>query len=395
MTKALKHVIISIIYNKAFGEIMNLELKGLKKDEIVSLKLRKLFESYGYAQYKMSKFEEYSFYMDNKNFLKSEQIIAFSDKSGRLMALKPDITLSIAKNSRASEGTSEKLYYNESVYRYAKHSKEYKEFQQMGLEFMGKIDDYQTLEIITLALKSLEAISEDFVLDLSHMGLIAGLFELINITSDTEKENLLSCIVGKNSHDLEKTAASYNISETNIALLKDVLACPNTLNEAIYFWKGVAKNDTLKCAVDDIVRLCNSFNGSSYLQKLRLDISIVNDTNYYNNLIFQGYIKNLPFMVLSGGRYDPLLHKFGRNINAMGFALSIDELSRYFPLNKDKNEASAVVYDTSTDINVLCDIIEGQRAKGYKVTAITGNPNLENFGKVIYLTNGLAEEQYV
>ncbi len=395
MTKALKCVIIIIIYNKVFGEIMNLELKGLKKDEIVGLKLRKLFESYGYAQYKMSKFEEYSFYMDNKSFLKSEQIIAFSDKSGRLMALKPDITLSIAKNSRAKEGISEKLYYNESVYRYAKHSKEYKEFQQMGLEFMGEIDDYQTLEIVTLALKSLEVISEDFVLDLSHMGLIAGLFELINITSDTEKENLLACIVGKNSHDLEKTAASYSISKQNISLLKDVLACPNSLTEAIDFWKKIAKNDTLICAVDDLVRLCNNFATSNYLKKLRLDISIVNDTNYYNNLIFQGYIKNLPFMVLSGGRYDPLLYKFGRNINAMGFALSIDELSRYFPLQKDKNEAVAVVYDASTNTNVLRDAIEKQRAKGLKVTALRGAPSYDNFGKVIDLTNGFTEEDYV
>ncbi len=374
---------------------MNLELNGLKKDEIVSLKLRKLFESYGYVQYKMSKFEEYSFYMDNKNFLKSEQIIAFSDRSGRLMALKPDITLSIAKNSRASNGVNEKLYYNESVYRYAKHSKEYKEFQQMGLEFMGEIDGYQTLEIITLALKSLEVISPDFVLDISHMGLIAGLFELINVTSDVEKENLLSCIVGKNSHDLEKTAASYNISRENINLLKDVLACPNTLSDGIAFWKKAAKNDTLKSAVSDIVSLCDSFVGSDYLSKLRLDISIVNDTNYYNNLIFQGYIKNLPFSVLSGGRYDPLLHKFGRNINAMGFALSIDELSRYFPLIKDKNEAVAVIYNEKTGIKDLCKTVNSQREFGFKVTAMRGKPDEEAFGKVIYLTEGNREEKNV
>lgn len=373
---------------------MTLKLNGLKKDELLSLELRELFESYGFVHYKMSKFEEYSFYMDNKNFLKSEQIIAFTDKAGKLLALKPDITLSIAKNSQASADVNEKLYYNESVYRYAKHNKEYREVQQMGLEVMGNIDDYQTLEIILLSLKSLQKISDNFVLDISHMGLIAGLFELLDITSDTAKDSILECLVTKNSHDLIKIATKCGVKSEGISLLKSVLDSPTNVAKAIAFWQSIAQNDTLKAAVNDLEKLYTNLIITPYIANIRVDISIVNDTNYYNNIIFQGYIKDVPFAVLSGGRYDLLMQKFGRDINAMGFALTLDELSRYFPLQRDKNATVAVLYDSTTDIKKLNKVIENEQALGGMVTALSTLPLTTNFGKIINLTSK-AEGNYV
>ena len=72
--------------------------KSLKKDEQAVLLLRKLYQSYGYQPYKMSRFEEYDLYAKNKSFLVSENILTFTDTNGKLMALKPDVTLSIIKN---------------------------------------------------------------------------------------------------------------------------------------------------------------------------------------------------------------------------------------------------------------------------------------------------------
>ena len=89
----------------------------LKNDEKAIFKLRELYSRYGYMRYKVSKFEEYDLYARNKSFLISENILTFTDTDGRLMALKPDVTLSIIKNiGNASEGVH-KLYYNENVYR--------------------------------------------------------------------------------------------------------------------------------------------------------------------------------------------------------------------------------------------------------------------------------------
>ena len=89
----------------------------LKPEERVLYALRGLYRQYGYSQFKMGKFEEYDLYVRNKDFLVSDGIITFTDTDGRLMALKPDVTLSIIKNARVAPGCVQKLYYNENVYR--------------------------------------------------------------------------------------------------------------------------------------------------------------------------------------------------------------------------------------------------------------------------------------
>ena len=116
--------------------------------------LRALYEGAGFRAYKMRKFEEYSLYLENRDFLLSDYVITFSDLTGRLLALKPDVTLSIVKGSRATKEAGEKLYYTESVYRLDSRTNEYREIRQMGLEALGDIDDVQTLEVCRLALET-------------------------------------------------------------------------------------------------------------------------------------------------------------------------------------------------------------------------------------------------
>ena len=96
---------------------MNIDKMKLKTDERAIFALRELYGKYGYSQYKMSKFEEYDLYVRNKNFLISDNIITFTDTNGKLMALKPDVTLSIIKNSKDEADQLQKVYYNENVYR--------------------------------------------------------------------------------------------------------------------------------------------------------------------------------------------------------------------------------------------------------------------------------------
>ena len=96
---------------------MTIDQNILKFDEKVVFTLRSLYASYGYRQFKMSKFEEYDLYSKNKDFLVSDGIITFNDTNGKLLALKPDVTLSIIKNARGEKSETEKFYYNENVYR--------------------------------------------------------------------------------------------------------------------------------------------------------------------------------------------------------------------------------------------------------------------------------------
>ena len=160
---------------------MNKILNVLSKEELTSFTLRALYSEYGYEKYRMSKFEEYDLYVQNKDFLISENVITFTDTDGKLMALKPDVTLSIIKNSKDSFSGVMKVYYNENVYRVSKGTRTYKEIMQAGLECLGEVTDEVLTEVLYLAAKSLDVISENNVLEISSLDVVTGVVNAFEI----------------------------------------------------------------------------------------------------------------------------------------------------------------------------------------------------------------------
>ena len=186
---------------------MNSEKNIQSTTEKVTYSLRSLYERYGYAQFKMNKFEEYDLYVRNKSFLLSDHIITFTDTDGKLMALKPDVTLSIVKSSGDKEGVR-KVYYNENVYRVPRGAFSFKEIMQTGLECIGDIDAYSVTEVLTLAAKSLMAISPDFVLDVSDLGIISTLVDSMG-TDRNGRERLLAAVGEKSVHSIAAICRSW------------------------------------------------------------------------------------------------------------------------------------------------------------------------------------------
>ena len=114
-------------------------------------RLEALWRRFGYAPYKMSRFEEYELYVRNKDFLESDRVITFSGKDGRLLAMKPDVTLSIVKNAPEAPGAVRKVHYRENVYRQDRDSGDFKEILQSGLECVGDVGAYEVAEVVYLA----------------------------------------------------------------------------------------------------------------------------------------------------------------------------------------------------------------------------------------------------
>ena len=177
----------------------------LQKNEETAFRLRGLYRSYGYQPYKMSKFEEYDLYVRNKSFLLSENILTFTDLDGKLMALKPDVTLSILKNGRGGPGL-QKVYYSENVYRPSATAGGFREIPQTGLECIGSLDAAAEGEVLMLAAKSLAVISPEYLLDVSHQGFVAGLLEGLDLPDETRRR-ALAAMGAKNTPALERLAA--------------------------------------------------------------------------------------------------------------------------------------------------------------------------------------------
>ena len=178
---------------------MEFSLEHLQPKERASFALRALYEAAGCRKYHMGRFEEYGLYQENRSFLSSEQVITFTDLDGRLLALKPDVTLSIAKTAQPAPGETLRYYYHENVYRPSAESHTFKEISQMGLEVIGKVGEAEVQQAVCLAAQSLDALGAEWVLEVSHMGYLFGLFDALGVP-DAARAKLLEKLRVKDRH---------------------------------------------------------------------------------------------------------------------------------------------------------------------------------------------------
>lgn len=314
--------------------------------------LRSLYNRYGYTQYKMSKFEEYDLYARNKDFLISDSVITFTDLNGKLMALKPDVTLSIVKNTADHSVGLQKLYYNENVYRVSKGSRSFKEITQVGLEAFGAIDSYCISEVLLLAAKSLLAISPESILDVSHLGLLSELLSNLGIPQP-ETGRILGFIGEKNLHELSAACESFGLPKENVDVLVKLAslsgAAGEVLPQAENLLRGRVSNDML----EDFIRILSALSESDAGPMLHIDFSVVDDIHYYNGIVFKGFIHGLPTAILSGGQYDRLMQKMGRKDMAIGFAVYMDMTERLAKPVSAYDVDTVLLYDDNADLSIL------------------------------------------
>ena len=186
---------------------MEIELQTFTPAEQAMLRLRALYERAGYRKYRCSHFEEYALYQQYQRFLPDAQVVTFTDLDGKLRAIKPDVTLSIAKTAQPAPGECKRFYYNEEVCRPSRESHTFQTIHQMGLECMGAVDAAAQGEVVRLALQSLAALPVPTVLEVSHMGFVTGLLDALR-TPPSARARLLELLGRKNAHEL-RAAAQY------------------------------------------------------------------------------------------------------------------------------------------------------------------------------------------
>ena len=329
----------------------------MRQEQQAMLDLCELYGKFGYTQYKMSKFEEYDLYVRNKSFLISDSVITFTDTNGKLMALKPDVTLSIVKNSLDIPGYVQKLYYDEHVYRISDKTSAYKEIPQVGLECLGDIDDYCISEVLSLAAQSLSTFDEDYILDISNLDILSLVLDRIGI-SESGRRALIECISKKDIHDAERICREEGICPEKASLLSRLEACSGKVDAAL---KGL---DSL---FDDVewnamVKRFGEILALLPKKNVRIDFSVVNDMNYYNGIVFQGFVPSIPTDVLSGGQYDNLMARMEKKSGAIGFALYLDRLESLISPRREYDVDTLLLYsDTDSPAAILAAVQELSR----------------------------------
>ncbi len=357
------------------------------REENLVLGLRRLYESYGYKKFKMGKFEKYDLYLENKSFLRNGSIITVTDPKGRLLALKPDITLSIVKNIRVSS-LPEKVYYNENVYIADNDAGEIKETTQVGLEYIGALDIRALSEILILAAESLKSADENYRIAISHMGFISEILDSTKVT-ESDKVRISKFIADKNLHGLRELCSTLSLEDSLIEKLFGLILVCGRFDEVIDKAESLVCGDMSKQSFDELKSISSIISSFGLADKFILDFSVMNDMNYYNGLVFQGFINGIPKYVLSGGRYDNLVRRFGCDTSAAGFAVYIERIS---DLNYHKNELDFEVfllYSPDCDPYKVLDAQRGFALNGERCIALDKEPDgLKYSRKVIMASDG-------
>ncbi len=340
----------------------------LQKEEEAVFLLRSLYEKYGYAQFKMNKFEEYDLYVRNKDFLISDSIITFTDTNGKLLALKPDVTLSIIKNSSASDDSVDKFYYDENVYRVSGGTNSFKELMQVGVECMGKIDDYCLYEVLALAAKSLKILSDQAVLDISNFGMVLKLIESLGV-SDAAKSAILSAMGEKNVHEIKNLCKEEGISQRNTEILVSLIQTYGKPSEVLPKIREVLSGVVDAKEIDRFEAICIKLSENGFEDMIRIDFSVISGPTYYSGIVFKGFVKGISTSVLSGGQYDRLMKKMHRNAGAIGFAVYLDLLEEISEETKEFDVDAVLLYDDQTLFSEVDVVLSKLISEGKTVMA--------------------------
>ncbi len=365
---------------------MIIETDNLKYDEQAVFLLRSLYSKYGYKQYKMRKFEEYDLYVRNKDFLISDSVITFTDTNGKLMALKPDVTLSIVKNTKDSDGSVQKVYYDENVYRVSKGTHSYKEIKQAGLECIGDVDTYCVCEVLSLAVKSLMTISENCVVDVSDLAILFALYDYIGLSYET-RTRMTSLISDKNTHEMKRLCENMSVSAESTALLEELISYNGTPDKILPRLKAMAERIGAQAEFSEFESVVSSLD-EELQSKLRIDFSVVSDINYYNGIVFKGFIDKIPDSVLSGGRYDSLMQSMSRKSKAIGFAVYIDMLERFNIKEREFDYAAVLLYSENDSISTVKNAAQRLINEYSCVFTAKKLPEKATYGKLFELQNG-------
>ncbi len=338
----------------------------------IESQLHRIFRSSGYNEMITPGLEFYDVFNLNSRYFPQENLYKLTDSKGRLLVLRPDSTMPIARvvATRLKDATLPlRFYYNQTVYRTEPALKgRSDEIAQTGIELIGSDLKTADLEVITAAASALKCFGMKYSLELGHIGIFKELVSRLNV-SDSEKEQIRGLIEAKNFPALNDLLDAMGATPVINALKK----LPGLFGGEEVFDKArnLMPDDRISDILDKLCEIyCDVKNICGADAEITVDLGLVNKTDYYTGIIIKGYLQGHGREVISGGRYDRLLSEFGYDIPAVGFAVNVDAVAK--ALARNGNSADTPL----TDVIVYA-------VPGYEAEAVRTAQKLREDGQIV------------
>lgn len=341
-----------------------------------------LFTMRGYSRAITPTVEYYDLFDDDMLGIPQEQMYKLTSVSGRIMALRPDMTIPIARlvSTRLKDVPAPiRLYYTENIFKVNMNGSGHEnEITQSGIELIGAKGLAADLEVLDMAVKVFEKCGiSDYAIELGHAGFFGSLVRGLGV-DDEKKEEIRRSIESKNYAELSLILSGIDDSPSAkvLKLLPSLYGGAEILDEAE---KLCAGNGEAMEYLDYLRELYSKLSEISSDANINLDLGMVHRNNYYTGVVFRGYINGYGNTVISGGRYDGLMEKFGRPMPATGFAVDNNALISTLIASKgDKlmSKIDAVIY----------------AERGYEAQAVMLAGNLADNGCISRICSSGGEE---
>lgn len=339
----------------------------------LSKKLRELFENCGFLEVATPLLEYYDVFETSRAHFPQEDIYKLIDRSGRILVLRPDCTIPIARlvSSRFKNNNEMlKLYYHQSVYRLPHQSSAVSgEIDQMGAEIIGEGGFFKDLEILELATESLACSCNDsYQIELCHIDYFKALVENLKANDDI-REEIREMIEHKNFPALDRLLSRFADCPAKNALrrLPALFGGFDVLDEA----RELFSNARADRALDDLKRIYSALRELGLDRHFMIDLGLVHQADYYTGIIFRGYAVGAGEPVLSGGRYDRLLGEFGLQRPATGFGINLDVLTKTLGVESTKTIKTALIVVThNSSVSALYKLIRKLRMRAQPYTLV-------------------------
>lgn len=338
----------------------------------VETKIHKIFESRGYSEVVTPGLEFYDVFNLNSRYFPQENLYKLTDNKGRLLVVRPDSTMPIARlvSTRLKDAELPlRLFYNQSVYSPNKSlAGKSNEVVQTGIELIGTYSRKADLDVLSTAVEVLSSCdNEKFRLEIGDIGFFR---ELVNqLPSDDEvKEKIRRLIEVKNYPALNDLLDSIGENKVTNALKQ----LPRLFGGEEVFDKASSLfcDEKIEEILSNLEFIYTSLEKLGYNGKITVDLGIVNRTDYYTGVVMKGYIQGYGEEVLSGGRYDKLISEFGYDVPATGFAVNVDAISEMLKnsgVRLERNKTDIIIF--SDEKNAMDALIYAQKMRngGYTV----------------------------
>lgn len=291
-------------------------------------RISRVFMLNGCFEVETPTYEYYDVFASGIGSVNQEKLQKFFDEKGRILVLRPDITMPIARlaATRLYEGLPLRLCYTGNAFGTdnAFYSVQ-KEFTQSGVEFIGASGVEVDAQLIALAIEALDAAGlADYTIELGQVEFFKGLMEDAGL-SEEDADTLRGYVDDKNILEVELFLKQLKVDDSLAKCIKRLTTLyggPEVFDEAYAF----SSNPRCRKAIDNLKALYGILEDFGIAEKVSVDLSMLQSMDYYSGMVFKGISGSIGQPVLSGGRYDNLIAEFGRDIPATGFCLYIKRI---------------------------------------------------------------------